>query len=260
MHRRLRSSAATFAAAAALTIGVAACGSDSKSADTTEATVDTTEDTTNDTEAPDTTDASDTTAATTTARPATTIGRSTTTAESDETTTTGKSTGTTTDDTVVDSGAVPDGWVAYTSDPGDYVAAFPEEPSEQTQNAPLPDGSTLALVIVSAQDGNVFFGTARGEYSAGSIVDTAASLQGAEDQAIKNVNGTLTSSTDITLQGRPGRQFSASVTSGGQQGTLVQRVFLDGDTIYQNIVVGPGTIAPDDDQVAAFFASFEFTS
>ena len=35
------------------------------------------------------------------------------------------------------------------------------------------------------------------------------------------------------------------MTSGGQQGTLIQRVYLDGDTIYQNIVVGPGTIAPD---------------
>ena len=85
--------------------------------------------------------------------------------------------------------------MAYTSDPGDYNVAFPDEPSEQTQDAPLPDGSTIELVIVSARrSGTMFFGTARGEYPAGSITDVAASLQGAEDQAIKNVNGTLTSS------------------------------------------------------------------
>jgi hypothetical protein len=161
---------------------------------------------------------------------------------------------------VVDSGAVPDGWVAYTSEPGDYDVAFPTKPSEQTQSAPLPDGTTLDLVIVSAQAAGTFFGTARGEYAPGSITDVDASLQGAQDQAVANVSGTLTSSTDITLQGRPGRQFSASVSSGGQQGTLVQRVYLDGDTIYQNIVVGAGTISPEDDQVAAFFDSFEFTS
>ena len=140
------------------------------------------------------------------------------------------------------------------------IVRFPAEPSEQTQAAPLPDGTTIDMVIVSAQSGSMFFGTARGEYPAGSITDVAASLQGAEDQAIKNVNGTLTDSQDITLQGRPGRQFSASVTSNGQQGTLIQRVFLDGDTIYQNIVVGGGTLSPTDDKVASFFDSFTFTS
>ena len=164
------------------------------------------------------------------------------------------------EDTVTDDGAVPDGWQAYTSEPGDYTVAFPATPTEQTQNAPLPDGSTLAMVIVSAQSGGKFFGTARGEYAPGSITDVNASLQGAQDQAIANVNGTLVSSEDVILQGRPGRQFSASVTSGGQQGTLIQRVFLDGDTIYQNIVVGAGTLTPTDDAVADFFNSFTFTS
>ena len=41
---------------------------------------------------------------------------------------------------------------------------------------------------------------------------------------------------------------------------MIQRVFLDGDTIYQNIIVGPGTISVGDEDVAAFLGSFVFTS
>ncbi|MFT3855420.1 MAG: hypothetical protein QM733_22210 [Ilumatobacteraceae bacterium] len=253
MQHRFRSYTATFAAAAALTVGFAACGSDSKSAGTTEATVEETDAT----DAPTTT--ADTAAKTTKAP--TTIGRSTTTEAGATDSTDATSTADAgSDDTVDDSGAVPNGWVAYTSTPGDYDVAFPSTPTERTQAAPLPDGSTIDMVIVGSQSANTFFGTARGEYPAGSITDVDASLQGAQDTAIQNVNGTLIDSQDITLQGRPGRQFSASVTSNGQQGTLIQRVFLDGDTIYQNIVVGAGTLSPTDDRVASFFDSFEFTS
>lgn len=259
MQHRFRSYTATLAAAAALTVGFAACGSDSKSADTTEATVEETDATDAATTTADTSDTADTAAATTKAP--TTIGRATTTeADGTDTTDAASTTEAGTDDTVEDSGAVPDGWVAYTSASGDYDVAFPSEPKEQTQAAPLPDGSTIDMVIVSTQSGNTFFGTARGEYPAGSITDVDASLQGAQDQAIQNVNGTLTDSQDITLQGRPGRQFTASVTSNGQQGTLIQRVFLDGDTIYQNIVVGGGTLSPTDDKISSFFDSFQFAS
>ena len=150
--------------------------------------------------------------------------------------------------------------MSFTSTQGDYTVMFPGTPQTQTQNAPLSNGATLLLEIVGAEEGQQFFATARGEYPAGSITDVAQSLQGAEDQAIANVNGTLIDSQDITLQGRPGRQFSASVTQGGTAGTVIQRVFLDGDIIYENIIVGPGTISVGDEDVAAFLGSFAFTS
>ena len=66
---------------------------------------------------------------------------------------------------------------------------FPGTPQTQTQNAPLPNGATLLLEIVGAERVSTFFATARGEYPAGSITDVAQSLQGAQDQAIANVNG-----------------------------------------------------------------------
>jgi len=259
MRHRLRANSAALATILTLTVGFAACGSDSKSsATTTEETrpSDTDDETTVGDSGADTTDVEatgvdDTEAGSpsTTARPTTTSGRATTTAG-------GASSTTSTDDTP----GAPADRVSFTSTQGDYTVMFPDTPQTQTQNAPLPDGSTLVLEIVGAEQGQQFFATARGEYPAGSITDVAQSLQGAEDQAIANVQGTLIDSQDITLQGRPGRQFSASVTRGGTTGTVIQRVYLDGDTIYENIVVGPGTITVDDEDVAAFLGSFAFTS
>ncbi len=85
-------------------------------------------------------------------------------------------------------------------------------------------------------------------------------LQGAQDQALANVGATLVSSEDITLQGRPGKQFSATLSSGGETGTLLQRVYLDGLVIYQQVFTGAGERSFTDADLAAFFDSFTFTT
>ena len=100
---------------------------------------------------------------------------------------------------------------------GDYSAVFPAEPTEQSQPTPLPDGSKMDLEIVAVEGDDLVVGTARGHYPTGTpLLDVPAALQGAQDQAIANVQGTLISSRDIELQGRPGREFSASLTSDGE--------------------------------------------
>ncbi len=238
MHHRLRSNAAGLAAALALTVGVAACSSDSKSSDTTTA------------EAVEATDSADTAAATTAASANT--AKATTVAPTTSAATAASAPGGT--------ATVPTNWVTYTSPQGDFTVSFPSTPKEQTQDAPLPDGSTLALDIASSSSGQTFVGTARGEYPAGYTLDVDQALQGAQDQAIANVNGTLIDGHDIELQGRPGREFSAQVTNNGVDGTVIQRVYLDDLIIYQNIVTGPGTLTADDGPIAAFLGSFQFTS
>jgi hypothetical protein len=148
--------------------------------------------------------------------------------------------------------------VEYVSPQGDYSAVFPSEPTEQTQPTPLPDGSQINIEIAGVEGDNVFFATARGQYPEGTTLDVAGALQGAQDQAIANVQGTLIDSREIELQGRPGREFSASLTSNGEAGTLLQRIYLDGTVIYQNIVTGAGELTFQDPAAAAFFESFQF--
>ena len=110
--------------------------------------------------------------------------------------------------------------VTYMSPQGDYSAVFPAEPTEQTQPTPLPDGSKMDMEIVAVEGDDLAVGTARGQYPTGTpLLDVPAALQGAQDQAIANVQGTLISSRDIELQGRPGREFSASLTSDGEAGS-----------------------------------------
>jgi hypothetical protein len=150
--------------------------------------------------------------------------------------------------------------VEFESAEGDYTVTFPEEPTEQTQPQTLPDGQTMDLVLVGVELDDEFVATARGVYPSDYQLDPATALQGGQDQAIANVQGTLIDSRDITLQGRPGREFSASVERGGTPGTVLQQVFLDGQTIYQVIRTGAGELTFEDPESVALFGSFQFTS
>ncbi len=147
----------------------------------------------------------------------------------------------------------------YTSPEGDFSAVFPSRPRERTQPQPLPDGSVMDLSIAAVETEELFMGTARGEYPEGTVLDVPQALQGAQDQAIANVEGTLVASRDLELQGRPGREFSASLTVSGQPSTLLQRVYFDGPVLYQNIVTGAGELTFQDPALATFFDSFRFT-
>ena len=114
----------------------------------------------------------------------------------------------------------------YTSPEGDFSVVFPSRPSENTQPQQLPDGSVMNLSIAAVETEEMFMATARGQYPEGTELDVPAALQGAQDMAIANVEGTLVASRDLELQGRPGREFSASLTANGEQGTLLQRGLL----------------------------------
>ncbi len=147
----------------------------------------------------------------------------------------------------------------YTSPEGDFSAVFPSRPSERTQPQQLPDGSVMDLLIAAVETEELFMGTACGQYPEGTVVDVPAALQGAQDQAIANVEGTLVAGRDLELQGRPGREFTASLTVNGQPSTLLQRVYFDGPVLYQNIVTGAGELTFQDPALAPFFDSFRFT-
>jgi hypothetical protein len=148
----------------------------------------------------------------------------------------------------------------YTSAEGDYTVTFPGQPTEQTQPQTLPDGSVIDIVLAGYQFDDRFVATARSAYPDSYVLDPAASLQGSQDQALANVGGTLIASRDITLQGRPGKEFSATITNGGETGTLLQRVYLDGLVSYQQIFTGAGEASFTDPDLAPFFDSFAFTT
>jgi hypothetical protein len=89
----------------------------------------------------------------------------------------------------------------------------------------------MDLSIAAVETDQLFMGTARGQYPTGTVVDVPAALQGAQDQAIADVKATLVDSRDLELQGRPGREFAASLTVKGQPAMLLQRVYFDGPVL-----------------------------
>ena len=86
--------------------------------------------------------------------------------------------------------------------------------------------------------------------------EVTADLQGAADGAIANSGATLKNEQDIELDGRQGRQLVADVQG---QGTLIARIYVDGNRLWQVIYTGQGTVAPDDPEASAFLDSFQFT-
>lgn len=153
---------------------------------------------------------------------------------------------------------------AFESPEGDFAITFPDgEPEEQTQQAPTPAGPVDVVFHIDEVDGRAY-AVARTDYSSIATpdqFDVAAGLQGAQDQAIAGNGGTLVESTDIELEGIPGRQFIAAVESNGESGTVVARVYIDPETLvsYQALVTGEGEFGASDEDVAAFFDSLELT-
>lgn len=247
MRTTTRSTTARLAIGLASVIALAACGGDDddvSSATTTEAEITDPTTTSSDVETTDavgTTDAVETTEASETTEATETTDASDTTDGSDTTE------------------ASADG-SPYTSPEGDFSVVFPGEPTVQSQDQALPDGSTMELVLAGYEFDDGFVATARGVYPDTYVFDVPTALQGGQDQALANTGGTLLTSQDITLQGRPGREFSATITNGSQTGTQLQRVYLDGLVIYQQIFTGPGEVTFSDPEVATFFDSFAFAT
>ena len=139
----------------------------------------------------------------------------------------------------------------FTSPYDDFTVVFPEEPTDAPQTVDLPDGTSLPVEFWVYESADSAVAASRLEYAAG----TEVSLQGAADGAVANVDGTLTSSEPITLQGREGIRLQAEVPAG----TYLSEIYADGLILYQLIAAVSGDASFDDPEAEAFFGSFQFT-
>jgi hypothetical protein len=147
---------------------------------------------------------------------------------------------------------------AFTSPENEFSVTFPGgEPEREATQAPLPDGTTTDLVLYSSGSDGVEYATARTAFPA-APPDAAAALEGARDGSISQTGGSLVDSAPIELSGRPGMQFTATLTSNGEEGTVLSRLYLQGNVMYQVMTAGEGDLSFDDPEIAAFFDSFQF--
>lgn len=144
-------------------------------------------------------------------------------------------------------------WVVITPDGGGFQVEMPGAAVEQTQTANTAVGAIeLHIATFSTATGAYF--ASWSDYPAGSITDPAASLLGARDGAVKNINGTLVEDAPIQREGLQGRSLTATVAGG----TYQAEIFLQGDRMFQlGIASADGSTDFDADR---FFSSFKLTS
>jgi hypothetical protein len=140
------------------------------------------------------------------------------------------------------------------SDPsGTYRVAFPAEPTEQSIQADLPDGSTLPVTAYLAEVNGAAAITSCVPYPEGTTFDVPALLDSARDGALSNLGAELVDSEDIELQGRPGKAYRGAI---GEAGGVLARTFLDGLQLCQALVIGDPSLI--EDVAPAVLDSFEF--
>jgi hypothetical protein len=138
-----------------------------------------------------------------------------------------------------------------------FAAKFPGKPQEQKQTTA---GVALTMFAIESKDG--VHGVAVSDMPLPDG-ETAAQIQdrldGARDGAVRNVGGTLTSSSQITIgkQKHPGREFNATVTM-PKEGQIRARVYLVGKRFYQVMVMGTNDFATSK-EATAFLDSFRVT-
>ncbi len=139
--------------------------------------------------------------------------------------------------------AKPIQWQTFTSKDGRYSIQMPGTPTSQSQQV---KGLTMHVDKVELGDSAY----------AVSYIDAAAGvkpdLDGAVKGSVNGAKGELIQSKEITIEGKPGREFSFKAAD--KVGS--SRIFADGNRLYQILVVG-STTAIGSDNVQKFFTSFK---
>jgi hypothetical protein len=130
-----------------------------------------------------------------------------------------------------------------------FIAKFPSEPKTQR---PQAAGGALTTFSVEAKDRVLMVVAADAPVGDDeSAAQTQARLQSGQDRAIAGFGGTLKSSSEVTLAGHPGREFTAAITK-PVVGQVRGRVYLVGKRLYQVMAVGPAAYVNSADARALF--------
>jgi hypothetical protein len=154
-----------------------------------------------------------------------------------------------------------DGWVAFTSDDGNFRILLPTKPELQSQQVDTAAGtSTVNIYMTSVASGA--YGVMYNDFSTDAVKKGGAKdmLASAMDGAAKKVGGKLAGSREIEVAGNPGVDFAVQMpvqSNLPDGGIYASRIFLAGDRLYQIIAVQAGK--GDQALVSAFFDSFSLT-
>ncbi len=128
---------------------------------------------------------------------------------------------------------LPADWVSYSSPDGRFSIGMPKTPVEDVKDVESVVG-TLKLHSFPSTSATAHFLVSYGDYPTEPAADNReAILDGVRGGVIKGSEGQLISETKITLDGYPGRQFTAKRMLDGSEIIFNWRIYLVGRRLYQ---------------------------
>jgi len=113
---------------------------------------------------------------------------------------------------------------------------MPAQPEHAQRNI-VVGGFELAMSMASVRRDGMAFGAAYADIPAGSA-HPAELRAAARDALVRNINGRITSSRDVAVDGAAGQEFFADGDLGSQPMRLAARVLVVDSRFYQVVVVG----------------------
>lgn len=133
-------------------------------------------------------------------------------------------------------------WEKYKSEELAFVTEFPGTPEESVQQIKTVVGELDMHIVAystSNTNDNAFYGVIRSDYPKEQFSDMSEEkiksiLDGAVNGAVSNVNGTLESDENVTLNGYPGRKIKIKAT--GME--MFMNAYLVDNVMYIAQVIG----------------------
>lgn len=140
-------------------------------------------------------------------------------------------------------------WIRVSPVGAGFSVLMPAKPEEEVKPS---DDFTSHLFSITTDKAVYLAGY--GEYAPSIKLSGEAELTANHDKFLRGLNATLLASKPISLDGRPGLEF----TGESEQASFKSRVYLSGNRVYQ-VAVAVLSGKTDSDNVDRFFASFAFT-
>ncbi len=142
----------------------------------------------------------------------------------------------------------------FRSDAGNFSILMPGKPKTENQTIETPAGS-IVLVSYMAGSSKAGCAVAFADYPQQLIdaSDKQKLLDGAQNGAIKNVNGRLVKETRVSFNGLPARDVVIEIPG---KAFINARLIISGPRLYQLMLITPTNEGHEED-VSKFFNSFK---
>lgn len=142
-------------------------------------------------------------------------------------------------------------WKDYPLADGSFTVKIPADPTCHDQ--PIAAGITASMCMTETEHTGMMTSVTKMPAGLGDKVDLNTLLDNAMNGASKNVNGTISSSNDITVNGVKGREFVID----SSKGKVKNRIFFANDTLVHAIGIPKGDEAASKDEIEKFVTSLQ---